>query len=239
MNVRANCVRSLGSFLQSMRSPHFDLSILQDIILNAIQVVILNASSSGKMVKVRWNACYASGCILSNESLFEDPALRHKLIQSLIPIIDDCPNFKVRLAAANALCSVKKRSYFGEELYPQAISSLLTSFLTSASVLEDPEESKHKSDLSDQIVLSLCHLVTLGDATDLSRLNKASLDVLDYLSTAFSNAALRISPERFSVLLEAKRHVEEMKCGGSEELGEERAFDDILRINANLLLEFG
>ncbi|XP_040583257.1 HEAT repeat-containing protein 6 [Lepeophtheirus salmonis] len=239
MNVRANCVRSLGSFLQSMNGDNFELDILLDIITNAIHVIVLNASK-GKIVKVRWNACYAAGCILKNEILFETrESWRLELIQTLIPIIDECPNFKVRIAAANSLSCVTKRETFKSEttdLYFKALSSLMNAFVTSASILEDPEESKHKADLTDQIVLTLCHLVTLGDASDLHKVNEAALEVNDYLSSAFTSTSARISPEKFSIFLDVKKHIDEINNSTKGNKGpysyeEDRVFDQIIKTN--------
>ena len=50
-------------------------------------------------LKVRWNACYAAGGVLKPSSIFEEKQLMSKrflLIETLLPIVENFPNFKVR-----------------------------------------------------------------------------------------------------------------------------------------------
>ena len=49
--------------------------------------------------QVRWNACYAAGGVLRPSILFEDKDLSAKrglLIDTILPIVENFPNFKVR-----------------------------------------------------------------------------------------------------------------------------------------------
>ena len=50
-------------------------------------------------MKVRWNACYAAGAVFNPSYIFEDKKLASKRLQvvdSLLPIVENFPNFKVR-----------------------------------------------------------------------------------------------------------------------------------------------
>ena len=49
-------------------------------------------------LKVRWNACYAAGGVFKPSYIFEEKQLMSKrllLIETLLPIVENFPNFKV------------------------------------------------------------------------------------------------------------------------------------------------
>ena len=76
---------------------------VQQLCEETVNAVCLNIST-GKVMKVRWNACYASGGILKTQSLFKSgDGQKSKLIAALLPSMVESPNFKVNKRSHNTV----------------------------------------------------------------------------------------------------------------------------------------
>lgn len=225
MNIRANCVRSLGSLLQCMdfmmvSADHGNSSmfssedpLVMSLIGEAVSAVALNITT-GKVMKIRWNACYAAGGILKTSALFrDDPKHRWTLIEALLPIIGDFPNFKVRINGALALACVPSRTLFGS-LYVDSCVAVVRSLESARSDVEEADEIQHKLDLVDQLCLTFAHLVSLVDGKDLKELDRIMGDYADLMTESMRSVALRISPEKASAFIETQRHLQAISGEG-------------------------
>ena len=110
-----------------------DFQEVEDICSSAVDAIVMNVSC-GKVMKVRWNACYAAGGILRTRNLFRSESFNDKLVEALIPVIEECPNYKVRINASLALMSVPTREAFDNHFskavvtIAKAMESTVTSF---------------------------------------------------------------------------------------------------------------
>eukprot|EP00210_Caulerpa_lentillifera_P000129 g124.t1 len=113
--VRANGIRALGHLLKKSNTTTSTLDWLP------LAVSCLRDSLSNGGAKVKWNACYAVGSLASNSSLRErvimDETILPSLLQLLVHLIDENPNFKVQMQAASAIDHFKEKSYFQETFF--------------------------------------------------------------------------------------------------------------------------
>ena len=58
---------------------------------------------------------------------------------------------------------------------------------------------------SSQLCLTFCHLISLGDQTDLSALNNAMAGYTETLNESLKTVSVRVSPEKASTFIETKR----------------------------------
>jgi len=114
--VRANGIRALGHLLKKSNTSTSTLAWLSDAIS------CLKDSLQNGGAKVRWNACYAIGSLASNTSLREQVMLNEStlpsLLQLLIHLIDENPNFKVQMQAASAIDNFSQKTFFKETYFP-------------------------------------------------------------------------------------------------------------------------
>jgi hypothetical protein len=169
----------------------------------AVDAIVLNIAS-GKVMKVRWNACYAAGGVLKTTISPHDS--RFKLIQAILPVMEACPNYKVRINAALALTSVQDRPTF-QDLFVSAAVAVIKSLEAAVTNVEDTEEIQHRNDLIDQLCITYAHLISISTQADITEMNARLLDQQDLIGECMRSALLRISPEKTSVFVEAKRHI--------------------------------
>ena len=217
MTIRSNSVRSLGSLLQCLDGMSKFVCIeeypeVAELCLEAVDAIAKNIAN-GKVMKVRWNACYAAGGLLkAKEKLICSDQSRQNIIQAILPVIESCPNYKVRINGALALTSVRERSVFGP-LYCSTVKSIVKSLEAAVSNLEDSDEIQHRSDLIDQLCATYAHLLSLIDSNDIPILENELAEDVDLLTDAFKSALLRISPEKTGVFVEAQRRLNELGKG--------------------------
>lgn len=179
-----------------------DFKEVDELCEKAIDGILVNISS-GKVMKVRWNACYAAGGVLKTNLLSQ--AAIDKIIKVLIPVMESCPNYKVRINAALALASVQDRPTFGS-LYPASALSVIKSLESAVTNVEDSDEIQHRTDLIDQLCATYAYLITLAAQDDLSQLEGSLSEYIDLIHENVRSALLRISPEKATVFIEAKHH---------------------------------
>ena len=202
-------VRSLGSLLQCLDGMSKFICIEEysevgELCREAVDAIAKNISG-GKVMKVRWNACYAASLVLKvKEEMICSSQSRLNIIEAILPVMQSCPNYKVRINGALALMSIDQRSVFST-LYCPTVKSVVKSLESAISNLEDSDEIQHRSDLIDQLCATYAHLLCLVQPEDFRQLS-CEID-MDMLTDAFKSALLRISPEKTGVFVEAQRRV--------------------------------
>lgn len=82
-----------------------------------------------------------------------------ELFTALLEALADCKNFKVRISAAVALASLRKRSKYGDgEMFIKVWVETLKALETSDE-LTDFTEFKHKENLQEQVSIRLHYLL--------------------------------------------------------------------------------
>ena len=161
---------------------------------------IIHFVNNGKIMKIRWNACYAAGNVLKKEELSKNYSWKVNLIDCLVEIVLNHQNFKVRINAALALGSPVCRETLGEQYW-----AVLASLLDSLGNTHDHEvagEWTHMENLRDQLVLSLCHLVSLcRQEKEFVRICSLIHDNYDLVESSIKMSSKRISPEKSSPFL--------------------------------------
>lgn len=121
--------------------------------------------------KVRWTACFAIGAMLEAASAVPSglpaPWLGSVLV-ALQQSVDTSANFKVRIAAAQALGVPSMRSSYGDGF--AGVFKCLVNALSNLETISDFAEYKYKDDLKHQVSVSLLRLVRMtqrGDFVDL------------------------------------------------------------------------
>lgn len=228
--MKMNAVRALGNLIQVSNVYLFNNSDYAPFIDEAFNTLVRN-SVKGTSMKVRWNACYAIGNALKNPYLYQENNLLRKnwqvsVFNALNELVVGFSNFKVRINAALALSCISKREYYGE-FYLHVWMSLLLS-LENSQRLEDFNEYKHRDNLVEQACLTLGHLTTLLQRSDLALL----MDVVDPYFDAFklhTHIVLdRLIPEKSKILTSAAYAVNELS--GISDLGpRERQVLDCLK----------
>ena len=111
-------------------------------------------------MKIRWNACHAAGNVLKKTDIDADFTWKRRLVDCLLDAVRNHQNFKVRINAAYALGCPVRRESLGEQ-YVEVVGALVDSLATTHTD-QVAGEWTHMENLRDQLVLSLCHLVSLS-----------------------------------------------------------------------------
>merc|ERR1719383_1061408 len=191
------------NFLQPDRLPESEYQEMMD---GGTRAIIYNISN-GKIMKIRWNACYASANVLKKQGVTENSGQWVKdLVSCLLDTICNFQNFKVRINAAVSLGCVWSRSVLGSSYFP-VLEGLLTS-LESSQNFEVFGEWQHQSNLVDQLCLTICHLLSfLESQQEFSKFAQLVGENRDVVENSFLNSAGRISPEKFGPVLQANTHI--------------------------------
>ena len=166
-------------------------------------------------MKVRWNACYAAGGILRTKSLFRSKKCSDQLIQALIPVIENCPNYKVRINASLALTSVPSRDAYGD-YFTKAVITIVKAMESAVTNMEDVDEVQHRTELIDQLCATYAYLLSISKPEDMMLLESQLVGYVDLLFDTMKSVLLRISPEKTSVFVEAKRHLTSVEMSKKE-----------------------
>ena len=107
------------------------------------------------------------------------------------------------------MASAESRSVYGDKF--QEICLTLVRALDTFCDVSEEEEAQHRADLLDQLCLTFCHLLTLADSRDLDSLNRTLVDnyATDTLENSLRTVALRISPEKATIMISVKRKLQE------------------------------
>lgn len=183
-----------------------DFKEVGDMFKNAVNAIVINVSS-GKVMKVRWNACYAAGGILKTRHLLpSNDELRKSLVKALVGALESCPNYKVRINSSLALTCVSDRDSFGDEFCPTTC-AVVRSLESAVTNVDDVEEVQHRTDLIDQLCATYACLLSIATSKDISILSEKLVEYAELLKDTIRSVLLRISPEKTTVFVEAKRHL--------------------------------
>ncbi|KAF5291427.1 hypothetical protein FQR65_LT01738 [Abscondita terminalis] len=220
--VKVNAVRALGNLLQVLTE---DMLLENDFIQIVHQSLdaLLNNCTTGTNMKVRWNSCYAVGNALKNSNLpINSYRSKETLFESLINLVKDFPNFKVRINAALALSCVTDRETYGR--YYLIIWKSLLNALENTQNIEDFSEYNHQDHLVEQICLTLGHLTNLLVMGDLHLINDSIQLHYDLLAIQMHKVLDRLLPEKSTILLMAGSRLKDI---GNEDLTK----DDLVVLN--------
>uniref|UniRef100_T1IB20 HEAT repeat-containing protein 6 n=1 Tax=Rhodnius prolixus TaxID=13249 RepID=T1IB20_RHOPR len=203
--VKANILRAVGNLLLLITKDQLCNSECKVVVEKAVQFC-LTSSNTGTLMKMRWNACYAIGTLLQNDALY---GFSNKwlgpVISSLCNLLVKCNNFKVRANACSAICSIKKREYFGT-WYILVWVSLLDG-LDNAANMPDFKEFKHQDHLFQQLCCAICHVASLIELDDISNLQEILLDRIDVVKTKMLQFQNSAPPEKSGTLLTAYMNI--------------------------------
>merc|ERR1712059_133396 len=149
---------------------------------------MITSIQTGKIMKIRWNACYAASNILKKEGLGKDYSWKRQLLDCLLDTVVNFQNFKVRINAAVALGSVVSQATLGPDYFLRVLEGLLSSLENTHSV-EVFGEWQHQENLVNQLI-----------------------------SSSLMASIKRISPEKSSPFLSASQAAERLSQGGREEV---------------------
>ena len=100
---------------------------------------------------------------------------------------------------------------FEKDLFFDVTLAVVKSLEAAVTNVEDTEEIQHRTDLIDQLCATYAHLMCLTTQEDVNQLETKLIDYTDdLLSETMRSALLRISPEKTTVFVEAKRHMGEV-----------------------------
>ncbi|KAK4874117.1 hypothetical protein RN001_013477 [Aquatica leii] len=215
--IKVNAARALGNLLQMLSQENLQQDIFKDTVYESLESLVKNCTT-GTNMKVRWNSCYAIGNVLKKSNFsINNYKGKEVLFQSLINLVLDFPNFKVRLNAALALSCVNDKETYGS--YFLIIWESLVDALENTQNIEDFSEYNHQDHLVDQICLTLGHLTTLLSKADLSSINSSVQLHYELLVSQMHKVIERLLPEKSTVLLQAAAH---LKTIASEDLTKEQ-----------------
>lgn len=189
-HAQANAVRSLGCLLQFFTKDHLGREEIGMLVIKSVDSLIQGLHAG--LMKVRWNACYSLGSMLANEDIVAGTNVR-PVLDALLGSLVSCSNLKVRIQAATALCAPRTRAAYGSEL--ATVWRGLLAALEAADQPVDYRELQHQNQLRDQLCLSICHLLALAEAQDISEIESATRDyegrILNAFKKAFSKEVIR------------------------------------------------
>lgn len=218
VNTKSNAVRCIGNMLYFLNQDQLEDKQL-GLLMEEGTAALIHNISTGKIMKIRWNAAYAASTVLKKPSgSGGDSQYRRKLIQCLLDTVINSENFKVRINAALALGAVTERVVLGDQFHG-ILSGLLLS-MERAYSLEVFGEYQHQAGLIDQLSLTACQLFALADRDDLTRSTSLIGQYWDILESSLKAAIRRVSPEKCGPFLEASKNLEILCSQGktSEEM---------------------
>uniref|UniRef100_A0A182PQC7 HEAT repeat-containing protein 6 n=1 Tax=Anopheles epiroticus TaxID=199890 RepID=A0A182PQC7_9DIPT len=212
--IRSNAVRTIGNVLHLLRPAQLEQPAWFTLYQDAIERLIHNVTVSSTVnVKVKWNACYALGNMMKNETFFL-PVVgggrwERRVFPALCETVVNSPNFKVRINAAQALSIIDKRTHYGG-FFHQTWTALLRA-LEQSDNLVDYNEYKRRDSLQEQLCLSLAHLLRLAMREDVQTMATVLLPLYDAVRGNWVRVISRILPEKSAVLLESYRMLMELQ----------------------------
>ena len=130
------------------------------------------------------------------------------MLDSLLTVFRSCPNFKVRISAANAMLNLKQRELLSN-YYIRIWFTLLDS-LASSEHIDDFSEFQHHETMCRQICNALCKLITLMTKDDLSQLQEPVMKYYDVCSSHFCKFLKSLLPEQLELVMEASDYIRQL-----------------------------
>jgi hypothetical protein len=228
VNTKSNAVRCVGNMLFYLTRDRLGSEQEFDSLMASGTQCLVTNIRSGKIMKIRWNACYAASNVLRKEGLEAAYGWKQDLLDCLLDTVVHFNNFKVRINAAVALGSVAHRGTLGPGGLQSAVAALLAS-------LEDSQggevlgEWQHQENLVSQLSCSLCSLIALAATSqELAGLAGQLAEQWDLVTSALTQSVKRISPEKTSSFLAASQ--------SADRLGRDSAKEEVVAL-AELLTE--
>ena len=237
MNIRTNSVRALGSFVRCLDGIYTDVPGMADneefieVCSKLISTITMNVES-GKAMKIRWNACYAAAQCIRPLTLFRNKHLiekRTELIDNLILLLVDFPNYKVRTSAAFALSCAASKDIFNGRLCDICM-RVVRALDDSTYDTQEEGEGQHRADSIDQLCLTFCQLLLLADVSDLQEINSALVDHSpETLVRSLNTVVFRISPSKGSAIAKTVSRMKDLSSKANM-----KGQQDLLNIFCNL-----
>ena len=236
VNTQSNAVRCVGNMLYYLHTERLGLDTgAGDSAISDGVDCITTLINTGKIMKIRWNACYAAGNVLKKTDIDADFSWKRSLVDCLLDAVRNHQNFKVRINAAYALGCPVRRESLGEQ-YVEVVGALVDSLATTHSD-QVAGEWTHMENLRDQIVLSLCQLLALcKDAKEFCQLCTTLSNNYDLFETSLKMSIKRISPEKCSPFLTVSERAEDLSKGSHGSREEVVMINQVLK---QLVLEWG
>ena len=235
VNTQSNCVRCIGNMLYYLDQDKLNNERdFEDVMSGGVDCIV-GLIKTGKIMKIRWNACYAAGNVLKKRDIDRDYVWKRNLISCLLETVNNHQNFKVRINAAFALGCPVRRGTLGDQ-YLDVVGALVDSLGTTHSE-EVAGEWSHMENLRDQIILSLCQLINVSsDDKELLRILSLISDNFDLFSSSLKLSIRRMSPEKCSPILSASEVLESFS---KSSLGSREEVSMVTGIFKEIVMEWG
>ncbi|XP_071518174.1 HEAT repeat-containing protein 6 isoform X2 [Panulirus ornatus] len=229
--IKPHGVRCVGNVTSFLKSQQVTDPTIAPLVSQAIDTLVL-FSSTGSNMKTRWNACHALGNILSSGRLpISEISWRSQVLNTLGKLVESFKNYKVRIQACSAICSLRSREEYGPEYF--AIWRVLLHGLDNAQNIIDYQEIRHRDELINQICQGICQLsahLTLEDAGSLCELLQLHQDMaMPLLKKAYHS----LPPERAGHALKAQARVEELLSYDALTEAQQQALTILQRLTAS------
>jgi len=220
VNTKSSAVRCVGNMLYYLTRDRLGGEEEFEKVMGVGASCMLENIKTGKIMKIRWNACYAASNILKKKGMEKNYVWKMELLECLLETVRDFQNFKVRINAAVALGSAATRGTLGD-LYIPVMEGLVDS-LSSTHSEEVFGEWQHQENLRDQLSLGICQIIAIcKDEKEFSKLCSVVSDSWDLVESSLRQSIRRISPEKSSSFLAASQTAELLSDGrlaGKEEV---------------------
>lgn len=118
-------------------------------------------------VKVQWNVCHAFSYLLVNESLkLQDMDWSSSVFSTLIVLIRDSVNFKIKIQAAAALAVPSKVTDYGTSFYDVLEVIVQQQESLRSDQISMPSNFKYKVALEKQITSTMLHMIGLASTAE-------------------------------------------------------------------------
>ncbi|XP_047003089.1 HEAT repeat-containing protein 6 [Schistocerca americana] len=226
--VRSSAVRAVGNLLRILNNELLFDQAVKENVQAAVKVLIHNASTGNNM-KVRWNACYAVGNVLRNRFLYaENAEWLASTFHTLLELVQNFRNFKVRISAAAALAAPSTREQYGS-LYINVWIALIHA-LENSHNMEDFNEYQHQDNLVQQICHTLIHLANLVSEADLTPLEDIVVFNIDVLQQSITRFQRNVIPEKTANLMKTADYISSFLRNQNLSADQKRSASLLLRV---------
>lgn len=149
------------------------------------------------------------------------------MLDCLLTVFRSCPNFKVRISAANAILHLRDRELMTN--YYMRIWVALLDSLAASEQIEDFSEYQHQNTMCRQICNALCKLITLMTQDDLGQLHEAIMNYYDIFSSHFNQFLKSLLPEQLELVIEAANYVQQLGLSNSSLTYSQRSTIELLQ----------
>jgi len=220
VNTKSNAVRCVGNMLFYLTRDRLGGEKEFEHVMGVGAACMLENIRTGKIMKIRWNACYAASNILRKKGMEKNYDWKIELLECLIETVRDFQNFKVRINAAVALGSAVSRGTLGDLYIP--VMEVLVDGLSSTHSEEVFGEWQHQENLRDQLSLGICQIIALcNEEKEFSKLCSVVANSWDLVETSLRQSIQRIPPEKSSSYVSASQTAESLgegRLAGKEEV---------------------